>query len=121
MEPNNNLYLTGRYIFWIARIWTALAAAFLLFMIAGHIFGSEPQIIRNNEWIAMIFFPAGVLTGLLISLIRAIPGALITLISMLVFFALSPAALGVIWFWLLVAPAAIYLIHQLIFGRITAS
>lgn len=117
MSTSNTTFLAGRYLFWLARIWGILSAAFLLFMIGGHIFGNEPQIISKNDFITMIFFPSGVLIGLLLALRYPAAGGLITVISTAIFFILRPDAATGIWFWLIAAPAILFLLHFLIFRR----
>ena len=61
---NNQLSIT---ILWIARISSLGSIAFLLFMVGGHLFGSEPSsgTPTFGEMIALSFFPLGVIIGLI--------------------------------------------------------
>ena len=61
---NSHLSIT---ILWIARISSLGSIAFLLFMVGGHLFGSEPSsgTPTFGEMIALSFFPLGVIIGLI--------------------------------------------------------
>ncbi|MEZ4773311.1 MAG: hypothetical protein R3D00_09015 [Bacteroidia bacterium] len=103
---------------WTARVWGILSLAFLLFMIGGHIFGDEPQNFNNNrEIVSLIFFPGGVLAGLLIGFRSEKWGGIIAAVSMAVFFVMAPNALSTAWFWLIAAPAVWFLAYWFFFGR----
>ena len=52
---------------WIARIWGGLAALFLLFIILGHLIGDGKGTPGAGEWIALLFFPFGVMVGLFLA------------------------------------------------------
>ncbi|MDX2247970.1 MAG: hypothetical protein SF052_14390 [Bacteroidia bacterium] len=109
---------TPQIIRWSARVWGILSIAFLLFMIGGHIFGDEPQNFNNNrEIVSLIFFPGGILAGLILALKWEKVGGLIAGLSMVVFFIMAPNALGTVWFWVIVAPALLFLVHGFYFSR----
>ncbi len=111
-----NKKTTAMILLWIARIWGGLSIAFLIFMIGGHIFGSEPQ--HLNGWrdlTAIIFFPTGVLAGLIVALKSPKTGGLIATLSFLVFFILRPDTLSGIWFYLILVPAILYLVYGFFF------
>jgi len=53
---------------WIARIWSIASIAFLLFMVIGHLFGSEQSNPPTfGEMVGLFFFPLGVFIGLIIA------------------------------------------------------
>jgi len=55
---------------WTERIWGLMSIAFMLFMAAGHIFGSEQQNINSftfTDMLTLTFYPTGVLLGLIIA------------------------------------------------------
>ncbi|MEZ4829062.1 MAG: hypothetical protein R3C61_22665 [Bacteroidia bacterium] len=109
---------TSQVIRWSARVWGILSIAFLLFMIGGHIFGDEPQNFNNSrEMISLIFFPGGVLAGLIVAMRSEKTGGLIAALSMAVFFVMAPNALGTMWFWVIVAPAVLFLAYGFYFSR----
>lgn len=113
---------TPQIIRWSARAWGILSIAFLLFMIGGHIFGDEPQNFNNNrEILSLIFFPGGVLAGLIVAMKWEKIGGLIAALSMAVFFIMAPYALGTVWFWMIVTPALLFLVYGFYFGRRIAS
>lgn len=100
----------SRLLQWVARIWACMSIVFLLFMIFGHIFGPEAQNFNGvQEIIMVVFFPAGVLIGLLLTFKSVKMGSIIALGSMVVFFILRPETITNAWFWLIVAPALLFL------------
>lgn len=66
---------------WAARITSVLAMGIIaIFATSG---GSAPS---KAEWIAIALFPVGVLIGLIVAWKREIPGAIISLASLLIFY-----------------------------------
>ena len=80
---NKNKY---RWLLWLARIWNALAMAFLLFMLIGHLVGGDDMTFNNQkEWLMFLFFPIGVLLGLALCWWKPWLGGLVTIGSLLAF------------------------------------
>lgn len=77
-----------RYLRLFNRIWGGLIAAFLIFMILGHIIGpSDSEAFPTLlDLFAMIFFPVGVTIGLIYSFKNEYTGGFITVFCMLVFY-----------------------------------
>lgn len=101
-------------LLWTARIWGTLAAVFLLFMIAGHLFGSEPQQLNNPaEGFALVFFPTGLLIGLLLAYKSPRWGGWIATLSMAVTYSLMPEVLTNWYFAALTVPGVLYLLAGL--------
>ena len=71
-----------------AKIWSAAIFLFMALMIVGHIFGEQNGEALPTLWeaVAMIFFPIGVLVGLVIAWKRELLGGLISINSMIVFY-----------------------------------
>ncbi len=71
-----------------AKIWSAAIFLFMALMIVGHIFGEQSGEALPTLWeaVAMIFFPIGVLVGLVIAWKRELLGGLISINSMIVFY-----------------------------------
>ena len=101
-------------ILWIARISSALSILFLGFMIFGHLFGDEPQQFNSSaELVSLLFFPIGLLAGLLIAFKSETLGGAIACLSMLAFFVLRPDTLGSLWMLSLAVPGVLFLIFGL--------
>ncbi|HLP85075.1 MAG TPA: hypothetical protein VK157_12055 [Phycisphaerales bacterium] len=67
---------------WAARITSVLAVGIIaLFATSG---GNTPTL---AEWIAIAFFPVGLVIGLIVAWKREIPGAVIALASLVIFYA----------------------------------
>ncbi len=102
----------ARFVLWAARILGTLTILFLLFMILGHIFGSEPQRLNGlSDVIALTFFPTGLLVGLIVALKYEKTGGAIAFISMCIFFAYRPNALTSNLFLLIFAPAVLFFVY----------
>jgi len=81
----------------VAKIWSGLSIAFMLFFIGGHIFSPDENStnILLVELVAMLFFPVGILIGLAWSWKNALRGAQITIVSLFIFFLLIAFPRGV--------------------------
>jgi len=67
MNDSKKKNRTITVIRWIARIWGGLGALFLLLMVLGHLFGENGETPNVGEWIALFFFPFGVMVGLILA------------------------------------------------------
>jgi hypothetical protein len=75
---------------WTARFWSAATIAFVIAFIIGE--GINPS--GLHEWIGLIFFPFGVCAGMLIAWRNEATGGMITVICLLVFYAVSLVSTG---------------------------
>lgn len=67
---------------WIARAASLLSIATILAF-----FGDfQPGKVRPREWIGLLFFPFGVIVGMLISWLREFAGAVLSLLSLTAFY-----------------------------------
>lgn len=73
-----------------AKVWSAIIIVLVTLFMLGHLFFPEEDTLPMKlvEGIAMIFFPFGVLIGMGISWKRELEGALITIISVVIFYIL---------------------------------
>ena len=71
---------------WIARIWSILGVAFLLFMLIGHVFGESKGITPTlSELVELLFFIVGIPVGLIVALKWELIGGLIAVASLTAF------------------------------------
>lgn len=97
---------------WIARIWSLLSIAFILYMVIGHLFGSEPQTINSTKDIlAFSFFPTDVLIGLLIAWKWEGLGGIITIGSVAGLYVLRPDLIGNLLIGAVAAPGILFLVY----------
>ncbi len=69
-------------VHWVARVSALVSVSFLLFMIGGHLFGSEPSVAPTHaEMVMLFFFPSSVVVGLVIALKWDGLGGFITLLG----------------------------------------
>jgi hypothetical protein len=102
---------------WTARVWTAASLLFL----SAFIFGGAEQLGNwptMTQWVALAFFPTGIVAGLLIALWKEALGGGITIGSLLGFYAWRIAVTGHLaagpWFALIAAPGLLFLIAGLL-------
>jgi hypothetical protein len=69
---------------WIARIWSLLVIVVLLLMIVGIAFDFSR--ITPAEWLGLLFFPIGLLVGMVLAWWKEGLGAVIILVGLLGFF-----------------------------------
>lgn len=93
----------------IARFWSVLSTIMILLFIFGE--GLEPAKLKLIEWIGFIFFPVGVLGGLIISWRKEISGAIITMVSIVIF----AFIMTINWFIIALGfPALLFIFHAII-------
>lgn len=69
---------------WVARIGSIASIALILLIITGE--GLNPERVGANEWIGLMFFPVGVVAGMIIAWYREGLGGAISVISLLCFY-----------------------------------
>jgi hypothetical protein len=110
---------SDKIILWTARIWSILSISFMLIMIAGHIFGSEPQVFNGtSELLAMIFFPVGVLIGLILAWKWEGIGGIMSVVCISGLYIIRPELIFT-WISLLAAPGLLFFAHWLMSMKAT--
>lgn len=90
----------------IARFWSVLSTIMILLFVFGE--GLDPSKLKLNEWIGFIFFPIGLLLGLIIAWKKEIIGGVISIISIVVF----GFIMVINWFIIALGfPAALFILH----------
>ncbi|MBX7170341.1 MAG: hypothetical protein K1X72_05240 [Pyrinomonadaceae bacterium] len=113
---NNVLF----YLRWTARILSLATVSLLFFFIIGE--GFDPSKVGLNEWIGLLFFPLGLIVGLLISWKNEGLGAVISVTSLFSFYFVYGLILNSrIWqgwvFILFAVPGFLFLIYWLLLPR----
>jgi hypothetical protein len=99
---------------WVARVTSLLSIGVLLLFLTGEdglISGGNWARVRPAEWVALLFFPFGVLLGLVLAWWRELLGASLAASSVAafyVYFALLSGRAAGPWFLAFAAPAAIF-------------
>ncbi|MBN1642107.1 MAG: hypothetical protein JXA09_12810 [Anaerolineae bacterium] len=97
---------------WIGRVLALLTVAFVLVFFFGEADFSQPLRLSAGEIISLLFFPLGLIGGNVLGWWREGLGALITLGSLCVFYALDLAFTGTFpsgsYFALLASPSLFY-------------
>lgn len=100
----------------IARFWSVLSTIMILLFLFGE--SIDPSKLRFNEWIGFIFFPVGLLIGLIISWKKEIVGGIVTIVSMIIF------AFLMVLNWFIIAlgfPSVLFIFHAIITKNKTES
>ena len=116
--PSNQKSL-GKAIRWTARLTGVLSIGVLLLFFIGE--GFNPTKLTIKEWILFLFFPFGVMLGLLVGWKREFVGGLIAIISLALFCALETINGGFpgLAFFLFASPGILFLLASLIYKRKT--
>jgi hypothetical protein len=77
---------------WIARAGSLLSILLILLLFVGE--GFHPTQVRPKEWVGLLFFPAGVVAGMIIAWWKEGVGAFITVASLLAFYGVYGYLLG---------------------------
>jgi hypothetical protein len=77
---------------WIARVGSLLSIGLILLFFIGE--GFHPTRVAARDWVGLVFFPAGVVVGLLIAWWKEGVGAGITLASLLAFYGVYGVLMG---------------------------
>lgn len=95
---------------WTARFWSVATIAFVIAFIIGE--GIHPSAL--HEWIGLLFFPFGVCAGMLIAWRSEGAGGIVTVASLLAFYAVSIVTIGTVptgWaFLVFAAPGFLFLL-----------
>jgi len=93
----------------IARFWSILSTIMILLFIFGE--GLDLSKLTLNEWFGFLFFPFGLVIGLIISWKKEIVGGIVTIVSITVF----AIAMEINWFIIALGfPAVLFIIHGII-------
>lgn len=108
----------------IARIWSLLSIGFVLMFVVGETVGKQGLMPTPVEWVALAFFPTGVVIGLIVAWWREGLGGGIAIFSLLAFyaweFAYSGDLAGGPFFFLVAAPGLLFLIYWWLSRRASA-
>jgi len=119
---NNSLSAILR---WIARIWGILSIAFILIMFIGEGLGEWGSAsFKAYEIIAALFFPVGILVGIVIGYWKELLGGIVTICSLIAFYIIVSIGSGHLvsgpWFILVAAPGLWFIATALV-SRKTSS
>lgn len=112
---NNNLPLA--VIKWFARLSSIVSITLMAMMLVGEEF--HPSEISRNEWVGLLFFPFGVVIGMVIAWWKEGIGALVTVGSLTSFYLVYGYLLGRPvgpWFVVFASPGFLFLLHWLLSG-----
>jgi len=102
----------------LARVGSIASVTLLLMFFIGE--GVHLSEITRNEWIGLLFFPIGVVIGMIIAWWKEGLGSAITLGSLLAFYLvwgyLLRNHIGGWWFVIFAAPGFLFLLHWLLRG-----
>ena len=102
----------------LARIGSVASVTFLVMLFVGE--GFHPSEISKNEWVGLVFFPIGVVIGMVIAWWKEGTGSAITLGSLLGFYLVWGYFLqnhiGGWWFLAFASPAFLFLLHWFLVG-----
>jgi hypothetical protein len=112
------------WVRWLARVTSLVSAGLLLLFIIGE-GGSGPNPITAREWIGLLFFPFGVVVGMLIAWRREVLGSLVSIGSLACFYIVYGLVLAHRLqlgsaFALFTAPAFLFLLSGLVSRNDTA-
>jgi len=102
-----------KIIRWIARIWSLFSLALFLLFFIGESWG-QPLQFTPEELLGLLFFPGGVVLGMILAWKWELWGGLITVASLLAFylleFIMDRDFPGGPWFLLFAAPGFLFLL-----------
>ena len=101
---------------WVARIGSVVSLTLLIALFIGE--GLHPSQIARTEWVGLLFFPIGVMVGMIVAWWKEGLGASITVASLLAFYLiygyLFSNHIGGWWFLTFAAPGFLFLLHWLL-------
>lgn len=74
----------AQFLNWLARALSIVSIFVLLLFVVGE--GVNPAALRSREWALMIFFPLGVIAGMVVAWGREGLGGAITVVSLIAFY-----------------------------------
>ena len=114
---NNNSSLPLIVVKWLARVSSIVTITLMAMMFVGE--GFRPSEISRNQWIGLIFFPFGVVIGMVIAWWKEGVGAIVTVGSLTGFYLIYGYLLGQPigpWFIVFASPGFLFLLHWLVSG-----
>jgi hypothetical protein len=112
-----NLTLAG--LEWVARIGSLASIAFLVALFIGE--WLHPSQITRSEWVGLLFFPIGVMAGMIVAWWKEGLGASITVASLSAFYLIYGYVfrnhIGGWAFVTFAAPGFLFLLHWLLLRR----
>ena len=103
----------------LARIGSIASVTLLLMLFFGE--GLHPSRITANEWTGLVFFPIGVVIGMLIAWWKEGVGSVVSIGSLLGFYLvwgyLMRNHIGGWWFLIFASPGFLFLLHWLLHER----
>lgn len=111
------------WVRWLARVTSLVSAGLLLLFIIGGDSGPNP--ITAREWIGLLFFPFGVVVGMVVAWRREVLGSLVSIGSLSSFYIVYGLVLANRlprggYFALFTAPAFLFLVSGLVSRNNTA-
>lgn len=101
---------------WAARIGSIASLALLVALFIGE--GLHPSQVARTEWVGLVFFPIGVMVGMIIAWWKEVLGASITVASLVAFYLiygfLFSNHIGGWAFVTFAAPGFLFLLHWLL-------
>jgi hypothetical protein len=106
---------------WVARLWSIASIGLILLFFVGE--GIAPGTVSAKEWVGLVFFPIGVVVGMLVAWRKEIWGGSLTVVSLLAFYGvygyLLNGAFPRGWaFIVFSAPGMLFLAYALVSRRI---
>jgi hypothetical protein len=99
---------------WIARVWSILSIGMLVLFVFGEGFEAKPS---SAELVGLMFFPLGVIMGMILGWWREMLGGLVAVGSLAAFYLWNFLQSGCLplgpWFLLVVMPGFLFLISAL--------
>jgi hypothetical protein len=112
---DNNLPLA--VIKWFARASSIVTITLMAMMLVGE--GFHPSEITRNQWVGLVFFPFGVVMGMVIAWWNEGVGSIVTVGSLAAFYLIYGYLLGNpvgVWFIVFACPGFLFLLHWLLTG-----
>lgn len=108
------------YLRWTARILSIASISLLFFFLIGE--GFEFSKVELKEWLGLLFFPLGLVIGLLMSWKNEGLGAVVSLVSLLAFYLIYGLLIyGRIWqgwaFLVFAIPSFLFFVYWLLLPR----
>jgi hypothetical protein len=105
----------------LARVGSIASVTLLLLMFFGEPF--RPSQISSSEWVGLLFFPTGVMIGMIVAWWKEGVGSVLTVASLLGFYIvygfLFRNHIGGYWFFVFASPGFLFLLHWLLSSRAT--
>ncbi|XVJ59878.1 MAG: hypothetical protein HEQ23_10930 [Tepidisphaera sp.] len=91
VKPHSPVVLVG--LRWVARAASVVSIGLLAAFAFG---GGEPGLPTAKEWVALAFFPVGVVAGMVLAWWKEVPGGLVTAASLAAFYGVMYAERGAV-------------------------